>query len=330
MNLTSPKISIITPSYKQGRFIEETIRSIIDQTYKNFEIIIIDGGSTDETISVIKKYESYISHWVSEKDSGQSEAINKGLKVATGEIVTWLNSDDYYQPNTLEIIASQFAANPDISIIHGKSVFFGEKRKDEIIGLDEDIPLYEYLPFMRFPQPSSFYRKTVFDSVSITNNLHYAMDFELLVKALLLGFKIKRVDNILSHYRIHSSSKSNDDLKFLEEWSVIVYDLLHSFPESKQYLNYFENLNLVKKHTVETYSTKITLKKEEIEVVFLKHLDLHYHYNYKLLQYENCKKISAFLENNYPLFFKHNHYKKYNLRLKYIPEFIFKLKENLK
>src|SRR5688500_3818909 len=96
-----PKISIITPTYNQGHFIEQTIQSVIEQDYPNLEYIIIDGGSTDDTLSVIKKYEKYISYWISEKDKGQSEAINKGFKKATGDVVNWLNSDDYYEPGVL-------------------------------------------------------------------------------------------------------------------------------------------------------------------------------------------------------------------------------------
>lgn len=97
-----PKITLVTPSFNQGEFIEETIRSVLLQNYPNLEYIIIDGGSTDDTVAIIKKYEKYISYWISEKDKGQSEAINKGLKIATGEIFNWLNSDDYYAPGTLK------------------------------------------------------------------------------------------------------------------------------------------------------------------------------------------------------------------------------------
>ncbi|MEI9912662.1 MAG: glycosyltransferase family 2 protein [Bacteroidota bacterium] len=107
-----PGITIITPSFNQGRFIEETILSVIEQGYPNLEYIIMDGGSKDETVEVIKKYNSRISYWVSEKDNGQSDAINKGLHKATGDIINWINSDDQLVPGSLWIIAQHFIDNP--------------------------------------------------------------------------------------------------------------------------------------------------------------------------------------------------------------------------
>lgn len=105
---SSLKISIITPSYNQGQFIEETIQSVIQQSYANVEYIVIDGGSKDNTIDIIKKYESKITYWESKKDKGQSDAINKGLAIATGDIVAWLNSDDMYTENALKRVANIF------------------------------------------------------------------------------------------------------------------------------------------------------------------------------------------------------------------------------
>ncbi|HRJ30859.1 MAG TPA: glycosyltransferase family 2 protein [Cyclobacteriaceae bacterium] len=104
-----PKISIVTPSYNQGHYIEETIRSVIMQGYPNLEYIVIDGGSTDDTVNIIKKYESNITYWVSEKDNGQTHAINKGFEKATGDILAYLNSDDVYMPYTFRLVAELFA-----------------------------------------------------------------------------------------------------------------------------------------------------------------------------------------------------------------------------
>ena len=114
-----PKISVITPSYNQADFLEETILSVLNQNYPNLEYIIIDGGSTDRSVEIIKKYEKHLSYWVSEKDDGQSHAINKGLQHATGEIICWLCSDDLHVSDTLYTVAELFRLNPEIALLHG-------------------------------------------------------------------------------------------------------------------------------------------------------------------------------------------------------------------
>src|ERR1043165_8570399 len=116
MNL--PKITIITPSYNQGEFLEDTFRSVLEQNYPNLEYFVVDGGSTDASVDIIKRYADHFDWWVSEKDRGQSHAINKGLERATGDIVTWLNSDDYYPPDILHFVAQMFD-DPNVHLING-------------------------------------------------------------------------------------------------------------------------------------------------------------------------------------------------------------------
>ena len=113
------KISIVTPSYNQGHFIEETIKSVLDQQYSNLEYIIIDGGSTDNSVEVIKKYAKHLTYWVSEPDRGQSHAINKGFHRATGECLTWLNSDDWYVNDALKVFADGLQSNPHFGMVVG-------------------------------------------------------------------------------------------------------------------------------------------------------------------------------------------------------------------
>ena len=114
-----PKISIVTPSYNQGQFIEETMRSVLLQGYPNLEYIIIDGGSGDESLRIIREYENTLAYWVSEPDRGQAHAINKGFQRATGEIFGWINSDDFYYPGVFEVMARAFEEHPEIALVHG-------------------------------------------------------------------------------------------------------------------------------------------------------------------------------------------------------------------
>lgn len=327
--INSPKISIIIPTLNQGQFIEETILSILDQTYKNFEIIVIDGGSTDNTVAKIKKYEKQIHFWISEKDKGQSTAINKGLKIATGEIVTWLNSDDHYELTTLQHVKDEFTQNPEVTILHGKTCLFGEQIKSKIIGLEKDIAVHEYLSYMRFPQPSSFLKKEILNSnFPVNENLHYAMDFELVARAILLGAKIKRTDKLLSNYRLHKNSKSNQDIKFLEEWAIVVHTIFLSIGNNV-FGQKLEELGLVKNSGLAKFETKIDFNASDIETIFLQHLNLHYHYNYRLYNYNVCVKISSFLKVNYNDVYLSNNYYKYDFRRKFIPKFVFEIVRGL-
>jgi glycosyltransferase involved in cell wall biosynthesis len=321
-----PKISVIVPSFNQGVFIEETFVSLISQQYTNLEIIVIDGGSKDGTVSVIERYVANIAYWISEKDSGQSEAINKGFSKATGDIITWLNSDDCYEPGTLHKAAEAFNADRSLSIWHGKSTLFGQKINPKVIGLDRDIALHDYFPFMRFPQPSCFLRFSDLSKVlPVTNDMHYAMDFELIVKILLNGGKIKRSDELLSRYRLHETSKSNHNLAFLKEWSKVLAAVFHALKGGQAYLDHMYALGLVPGQKLPVYESSITFTETELESVFLQHLNSCYHFNYREFNKKECGKISDFLRTHFFSFYKANNYRKYNNRLKFIPKFVFRL-----
>ncbi len=319
------KISVIVPSFNQGQYIGETLASLVSQDYEKLEIIVIDGGSTDQTVSVIKHYEDKIAYWVSEKDKGQSEAINKGFARASGDIMTWLNSDDVYEPGTLHKVASAFEADPALVIWHGKSLLFGNNKPSQIIGLQTDIALHEYFPYMRFPQPSSFIRAEALTHVlPVNDSLHYAMDFELVVKLLLNGGKIRRSDEVLSRYRLHESSKSNQNLAFLKEWSSVVANVFHSVSGGKLYLDHMLFLGLIGKEKRVVYPHVLQLSEQELEEIFLQHLNLCYHSYYRECDGQMCRKISGFIKVHFFSFYTLNNYLKYNNRLKFIPKFVFR------
>ena len=124
---TYPKITVITPSFNQAEFLERTIKSVLDQNYPNLEYIIMDGGSTDGSVEIIQKYEKYLKFWASEKDNGQSHAINKGLKIATGEWVSWQNSDDIYYPGAFKSAAVAAQTHPEVGLIIGDVNLIDEK-----------------------------------------------------------------------------------------------------------------------------------------------------------------------------------------------------------
>jgi glycosyltransferase involved in cell wall biosynthesis len=190
-----PKISIVTPSYNQGQFIEEAIRSILLQGYPNLEYIIVDGGSTDETIDVIKKYEPWLAYWESEPDRGQSCAINKGLLKSTGRLFNWHNSDDVLTPNSLATMASVMVKYPQASYVHGYRVLIDYKSViqpgSEPAGSDK----VSFLPELTTAistlqsgyQPGCLMdRQLVVEVGMVDENLHYIMDIDILLRIALV------------------------------------------------------------------------------------------------------------------------------------------------
>ena len=155
----SLKLSIITPSFNQGRFLEETIMSVLNQGYEPLEYIVIDGGSTDESVSIIQRYEDKLAYWVSEKDRGQVHAINKGIERATGDILAFINSDDVYLPGAFNAVMSHFADNPESNWVCGDTIMFGEGHETQIIHADVPRSAAHCLSWAyRAPQPGHFWK----------------------------------------------------------------------------------------------------------------------------------------------------------------------------
>lgn len=224
MNL-NPLFSIVIVNYNYGEYLKYAIESIVQQSYTNYELIIIDGGSTDNSIDIIKSYSSKIKYWVSEKDNGQSNAFNKGFSRATGDYFFWLNADDILVPNSLDIVAKYINKNIECKWFVANTIFFDEnntiircrrgiKWKDFLI---HNGPIYVY-------GPTSIFHKSLFiESGGFDESLYYTMDTDLWMRFANLGYKFKRVPAYVWALRIHSKSKTSHafesvpDSKFLKE-----------------------------------------------------------------------------------------------------------------
>lgn len=183
-----PPISIVTPSYNQASFLEETIRSVLLQGYPNLEYIVIDGGSSDGSVEVIEQYETWLACWVSEPDRGQAHAINKGFARASGQIFAWLNSDDVYEPEALQQIATKLARSPACNLVYGDGSYIdldGLKtgRCDWIQPYDRG----RFRTFNFILQPAAFWRRSLWERAGpLDARYHYAMDWEWLLRATRL------------------------------------------------------------------------------------------------------------------------------------------------
>jgi GT2 family glycosyltransferase len=204
-----PRVTIVTPSYNQGEFIEETIRSVLLQGYPNLEYIIIDGGSTDGSVEIIKKYEPWLAYWVSEPDRGQSHAINKGLARATGEYVAWLNSDDVYGADLIRQAVEYLEQHPHTAAVYGHADFVDADGR--VSGAYQTgafrIPLFLYYDFI--PQPTAVMRRDAIEQVGgLDESLHFCLDYDLWLRLLRVG-SLDFLPDLYAQYRVHPASKSS-------------------------------------------------------------------------------------------------------------------------
>ena len=214
--------SVVTPSYNQGQFIEQTILSVLDQNYPHFEHVIFDGKSTDNTVEVLKRY-SHLK-WTSEKDSGQSSALNKGFKIARGDVIAWINSDDWYEPGAFAAVAEFFQKNPDKLIVMGDCRCIDSNGKEIGIVVNEERgfeQLRKYWKSKAIPtQPAIFFRKKLLDEAGdLDESLHYGMDFDLWLRFAKKN-RFYHLNRIVANYRFHDAAKGGDGdwKKFLPDW----------------------------------------------------------------------------------------------------------------
>lgn len=179
-----PKITVVTPSYNQARFLEATLRSVHDQGYPNLEHIVIDGGSTDGSVEIIRKFEDRLAYWVSEPDKGQTDALIKGFSRASGEILAWLNSDDLYEPRTLWEVAEFFTRHPDVQFVYGDALWIDTEGR--ILKPKKEIPFNRFIwlyDYNYIPQPSAFWRRELYEAVGgLDPRFDLAMDADLWIR----------------------------------------------------------------------------------------------------------------------------------------------------
>lgn len=226
MNNNTPLVSIITPSFNQGQYVEETIKSVINQTYSNIEYIFIDGGSTDETMQIVEKYKDKIDLVIHERDKGQANAINKGFKLAKGVLIGWINSDDILYPNCVEKIVELYNEKSNGSIYYGSlnTVITSDSsiRNTYITLIDsrDDLLTKNY----NLIQPGSFYKSVFVSNINyLDEELQYALDLDLWLRLLMYG-KIYRIDNCqIAAIRDWDGTKtSRGKHKFLKEIRLVL------------------------------------------------------------------------------------------------------------
>lgn len=204
----SLKFSIVTPSFNQGQYLEQTIRSVLDQKYEPLEYVVIDGGSTDESVSIIKRYEDRLAYWESEKDRGQVHAINKGLARATGDIFAFINSDDVYLPGAFDGVIDYFQEHPDCQWLCGDTIMFGPGHRSELIQARVPRSAAQCLSWSyKSPQPGMFWKRELLQS-GFDEEWPYDFDHDLYVRLLLAGQTCEHLSLPVAAYRLHAASKT--------------------------------------------------------------------------------------------------------------------------
>jgi glycosyltransferase involved in cell wall biosynthesis len=209
-----PRITVVTPSFNQAMFLEQTIRSVLSQSYPNLEYIIMDGGSTDGSVEIIQKYETQIAYWTSGKDTGASDAIAKGFERATGTILAYLNSDDVYLPGALQAVAAAMS-NPQVDVVYGNLNWIDSK--GGILGEQRQTP-FTKLGYLfggsTLQQPATFWKRDLYLKCGgMTPSFRFAFDTDLFFRFALNGAQFKHLNQFLAAFRIHSESKSSNDLE---------------------------------------------------------------------------------------------------------------------
>ena len=240
---TWPRISVITPSFNQAAFLERTLVSVLDQNYPNLEYIVIDGGSTDGSVEILKKYEDQLAYWVSEKDRGQSHALNKGFERATGEIVGWLNSDDLYCRGSLCHVGEWFLTHPQDEVHYGGLYLVDENDHitDAHWAAEPDVR-YTYFVGMDVHQQSLFWRRDLMERVGVIDeSFRFSMDLDFVLRLMLHG-KVSRTTHYLGKFREHGAAKTSNIADICLRENQVIFDRYREFFPSRPGLKHWLSL----------------------------------------------------------------------------------------
>ena len=232
-SLAWPRSSIVMPSFNQGQFLEETLRSVLLQVYPDVEYIVIDGGSRDDSVEIIRRYEPWLAYWVSEPDRGQPHAINKGLERTTGEIIAYINSDDYYLPGAFSTVAQEYVREP-FDLIAGICRYvdaYGNKLLEAKGGPHNLLDILDLARYERsyLTQPEVFWTRHVLNTCGLLReDLLRCFDYEYWLRAIASGFSIRYVDEVIACFRRHVQQKTRDPAGGLAETMPLVHKYIET------------------------------------------------------------------------------------------------------
>lgn len=247
-----PLVSVVIPSFNQAKFLGNAVESVLSQNYGRVELIVMDGGSSDDSVDVIKSFENKLAYWISKPDGGQAMAINEGFRHSHGEILCWLNSDDYFLPGALAKVVD-FLNPEEKSLLFGNCIHVNEESSrihgSNVVGAysGEKLSIYDYIV-----QPSSFWTRATWEHVGpLDENLHYTLDWDWFQKAYQCGIKFNPINDYLSAYRIHPEHKTGTGGKdrvaevdaFLKKWnSPELYDAILKYREKRNSIQHLSGL----------------------------------------------------------------------------------------
>ena len=231
MQIMLPLVTIVTPSYNQARFLEATLRSVLEQDYPNIEYLVVDGASTDGSVEIIRRYADRLTWWVSEKDSGQSEAINKGFRKARGEFVGWLNSDDIYLPGAVSAAVTVFQSHPEVGLIYGDAMAVDTDGKPFNLMHAHQYTLVDLMAFNIICQPAAFMRRSVLEDVHYLDPSYQLLMDNLLWMRMAQKAPILYVPQTWAAARYHDQAKNRTRGAAYGREARVLIENLNSLPE---------------------------------------------------------------------------------------------------